>query len=81
MAWPVVMHGRRRDRERVGVGEMEWKWKRAGAVCGQRQTRRMGRHLGRDLGRSSDSDCDGDSGLNCFAVWKLFHYQFLIYLR
>lgn len=83
MAWPVVMHGRRRDRERerVGVGEMEWKWKRAWAVCGQRQTQRIGRLLGRDLGRSSDSDCDGDSGLNCFAVWKLFHYQFLIYLR
>lgn len=66
-----------RQRERVGVGEIEWKWKRAWAVCGQR----LGRHLGRDLGRSSDSDCDGDSGLNCFAVWKLFHYQFLIYLR
>lgn len=36
---------------------------------------------GRGTGRGSGSDSDGDGGLNCFVVWKLFHYQFLIYLR
>lgn len=86
MAWPVVMHGRRREREgeEMGVGMEESVgsvWAETWAENEQRLGQRQESDLGRDLGRGSDSDCDGDSGLNCFAISEPFHYQFLIYLR